>query len=61
MLLGDVHFVNIEDSQNMDQLFKYQDPVETPNGKIEAVPSTKFRIPELPTGRRLTINILSSW
>ena len=49
----------------MTPLFARQDIVESiaTNGKTTytTVPSTDFVIPELPSGRQLTINILSTW
>ena len=66
----DLHFVNIEDSfdsitnidsESTDSLFTHQEPIHTLEGGIASIPSTKFEIPELPAGKRLTINILSTW
>ena len=36
-------------------------PIETSDGKISSTASTAFAIPELPSGKQLIINILSTW
>ncbi|KAH8059070.1 DUF4457-containing protein [Aureococcus anophagefferens] len=41
-------------------LFDHREPLETADGSCIAAPSTLFIIPELPTGRELTLNILST-
>ena len=41
--------------------FVVKEPVDTLNGKVKSISSSKFRIPELPTGQHLVINILSTW
>lgn len=40
-----------------------REPIEVANfaGHLTSLPSTKFTIPELPSGNLLTINILSTW
>jgi hypothetical protein len=44
------------------QIFKIHDAVESMDGKsLIAVESNTFEIPELPKGRSLQINILSTW
>ena len=60
---GEVHFVNIDEQRQVEEacLFSFQDPLETSTGNIASIPSTKLRIPELPRGRTLMINILSTW
>jgi hypothetical protein len=45
-----------------DRIFsKARDPVETKSGRMKSLPSTAFAIPELPAGKQLIINILSTW
>jgi len=65
-----VHFVNITEStadQSLDDgmaqlksLFMHKEVIETDHG-FEVNPSSLFVIPELPRGRTLTFNILSTW
>lgn len=38
-----------------------REAVETSAGKVKMVSSTAFSIPELPSGRVLVINVLSTW
>ena len=71
----DVHFLNINKSieninkniQNNNTIQKSEpfmqrfEPIQTPRGRWTNAPSTEFRIPELPIGRVLMINILSTW
>lgn len=42
-------------------MFAKQQPVEMANGKLKSMPAMEFSIPELPSGKLLTINILSTW
>ena len=38
-----------------------REPMQTSSGKIKMINSTAFSIPELPRGKKLQINILSTW
>lgn len=38
-----------------------REPVETVGGKLKMVSSTAFDIPELPRGKLLQMNVLSTW
>ena len=42
-------------------LFEVREPVDALGGGVEAAPSSLFVIPELPRGRELVLNILSTW
>jgi hypothetical protein len=39
----------------------HREPMQTKSGRIKMINSTAFTIPELPSGRKLTFNILSTW
>jgi hypothetical protein len=41
--------------------FERREPFELRSGKIISAPSSDFIIPELPRGRVLMLNILSTW
>ena len=60
---GDIHYVNIEPSfkNSEDSSFFEKRESILKNKKVVSIPSTQFQIPELPTGKRLTLNILSTW
>ena len=65
--LDDIHFVNIDTSSEPSRtsggsvLFVKNEPVETKSGKVRGLASDNFSIPQLPTGRMLVFNILSTW
>lgn len=42
-------------------IFERREPFELRSGKIISAPSSDFIIPELPRGRVLMLNILSTW
>jgi hypothetical protein len=49
-------------SASNERIFsKARDPIETKSGKLKSTDSTAFTIPELPAGKQLIINILSTW
>jgi len=54
---------NIVDNQELTSstMFCKNEIIETLHGKSLAVPSTIFSIPLLPSGRKIKINILSTW
>lgn len=68
-----VHFVNIEDDAPatstakkslrlpQSRAFESREAVEGMSGNIQMVSSTAFHIPELPRGKVLQINVLSTW
>lgn len=57
-----VHFVNIEDDTSQsDILMEKREPIETKSGKFKMISSSQFTIPELPSGKLLQFNILSTW
>lgn len=57
-----VHFVNINDYEDDGgALFTKHEPIELANGKLRSLPVMEFSIPELPSGKLLAINILSTW
>ena len=63
-----IHFVNINDDELTEltspptMLFiNKREPVESLRGSIYMANSTAFTIPELPRGKVLTFNLLSSW
>ena len=57
-----VHFVNCDTTQEeASSLFSVKEVVEHSDGHLEAQPSSMFVIPELPRGRELLLNVLSTW
>ena len=57
-----VHFVNCDNTQEeASSLFSVKEVVEHSDGHLEAQPSSMFVIPELPRGRELLLNVLSTW
>ena len=57
-----VHFVNCDTTQEeASSLFSVREVVENSDGHLEAQPSSMFVIPELPKGRELLLNVLSTW
>jgi len=53
---------SLKTSANDDRIFsKVREPIETSSGKLKSTASTAFTIPELPAGKQLIINILSTW
>ena len=57
-----VHFVNCESQdEEGSSLFAVREVVEKVDGEMEAQPSSMFVIPELPRGRELLLNVLSTW
>lgn len=51
-----------KESIGNDRIFsQVRDPIETKSGKLKSAASTAFSIPELPAGKQLIINILSTW
>ena len=57
-----VHFVNCDNTQDeASSLFSVKEVVEHSDGHLEAQPSSMFVIPELPQGRELLLNVLSTW
>ena len=57
-----VHFVNCDTTQEeASSLFSVREVVENSDGHLEAQPSSMFVIPELPRGRELLLNVLSTW
>ena len=57
-----VHFVNCDTTQDeTSSLFSVREVVENSDGHLEAQPSSMFVIPELPRGRELLLNVLSTW
>ena len=69
----DVHFLNINKSienvskhiqntiQKTEPFMQRFEPIQTPRGRWTHAPSTEFRIPDMPKGKVLMINILSTW
>jgi hypothetical protein len=58
---NDVHFVNAPSGETGGMAFRVNDVVSGPKNKNVVLPSTMFNIPTLPSGHRLTLNILSTW
>ena len=62
-----VHFVNIDDwdddvaLDNSKVFFDKKEPLVTIKGSVDFIRSTAFTIPELPQGKKLAINLLSTW
>ena len=57
-----VHFVNCESQdEEASTLFAVREVVEKADGEMETQPSSMFVIPELPRGRELLLNVLSTW
>lgn len=55
--------VNVSESTVVDNglFMQRREAVETPRGGVTMQPSTMFRIPELPSGKVLQFNLLSTW
>eukprot|EP01041_Mallomonas_annulata_P005470 gene5470-11007_t len=62
-----IHFVNIDDDNDDNDMHELKiftnkkEPIETIKGSVSFIPSTAFSIPELPKGKTLTFNLLSTW
>ncbi|KAJ1417660.1 hypothetical protein B484DRAFT_421954, partial [Ochromonadaceae sp. CCMP2298] len=66
-----VHFVNLcnptdepnpnPNPQPAPSFMRTREPMQTKSGRIQMITSTAFSIPELPSGRKLMFNILSTW
>ena len=55
------HGVGNAGSGHSGMFMQRQEPIETMKGGVGHYSSTSFSIPELPRGKRLTFNILSTW
>lgn len=72
---NEIHYINLDDSAENKQRLSVtkpanpkeqkfmtkRDPVENMKGGISHYSSTAFSIPELPRGKQLSFNILSTW
>jgi Domain of unknown function (DUF4457) len=75
MQLNEIHYINLDDTTDNKpnssttkanhlkdiKFMVKQDPMENLKGGVTHYSSTAFSIPELPRGKRLSFNILSTW